>query len=103
MDSFSNWWYTINGFTLPKITAAGKNFASFDLPFILKTPKSNLIEIRHRSIDPGTLWMKPTDEKVPNTKECMCRAGIDGEVAHTAVEDAIVVIKLIRKKYGLLD
>ena len=29
----------------------------------------------------------------------MKRAGIEGNVAHTALEDAEVVIKLIRKKF----
>ena len=37
------------------------------------------------------------DEMLPDTQECMRRAGIDGEVAHTALEDARLVVELVRR------
>ena len=43
-------------------------------------------------------WRPETDGvELPNTKTCMERAGISGEVAHTAIEDARVVALLIRQ------
>jgi len=39
------------------------------------------------------------DDEVPNTEKCMERAGIKGNVAHTALEDALVVVELIRKHF----
>jgi oligoribonuclease (3'-5' exoribonuclease) len=84
------------------LTAAGKNFGSFDRQFLEQLPNwKEHVLTQHRCIDPGNLWWDPrVDEKgLPNTKTCMERAGIPGEVAHTAVEDAIVVVKLIRNWY----
>ena len=43
-------------------------------------------------------WQPEIDgAQLPDTKTCMERAGINGEVAHTAVEDAQVVVRLIRQ------
>lgn len=77
---------------------AGKNFASFDKPFLEQcVPRwKSDIKIRHRTIDPGNLFWRPGDEFVPDTKTCYQRAGLPGTVAHTAVEDAVGVVKLIR-------
>lgn len=77
--------------------AAGKNFASFDRQFLRRIPSFRYVKIHHRSIDPAMLFWNPTiDAEPPSTKTCMERAGIAGEVAHTAVEDAIAVIKMVR-------
>ena len=43
----------------------------------------------------ATEWL-PTDDKLPNSKTCYERAGIGGKVAHTALEDALAVVQLIR-------
>jgi len=63
-----------------KIVVAGKNYASFDA-------------------DPAALYWQPEIDgmELPNTKTCMERAGIGGDVAHIAVEDARVVVRLIRR------
>lgn len=79
------------------ITAAGKNFAAFDLQFLRRLPRFNL-HISSNVLDPSILYWEPGDKKLPDTLECMKRAGIEGEIAHTAMEDAEVVVKLIRKK-----
>jgi len=82
-----------------RLTVAGKNFGSFDRQFLERLPYwQDLIHIEHRCIDPGSLYYRPDiDDGLPDTKTCMERAGIAGEVAHTALEDALVVVKLIRK------
>jgi DNA polymerase III alpha subunit (gram-positive type) len=81
------------------LTVAGKNFSGFDRPFLEKLRHwVKLNGTQHRVADPGNLYWDPqTDLKgLPDLKTCMERAGITGEVAHTAVEDAIVVAKLVR-------
>jgi hypothetical protein len=81
------------------INVAGKNFASFDKVFLEKLPNfTSKIKIRSRIIDPAvyaTDWK--SDLAVPGLKLCKERAGIDGEVTHDAVDDAIDVIKVLRK------
>ncbi len=82
-----------------KIIVAGKNYASFDARFLSKlTGWNKHIKTHHRILDPAAMYWQPETDGVelPDTKTCMKRAGIDGEVAHTAVEDAQVVVRLIR-------
>lgn len=81
------------------INVAGKNAASFDLPFLTKKITNwGDISFSQRVIDPAILYYQLGDERLPNSKECMIRAGLQGEVAHTALEDALMVVKLIRHK-----
>jgi len=83
-----------------KVFVAGKNFASFDARFLAKlTNWKKHLKTHHRILDPAALYWQPETDgaQLPDTKTCMERAGIDGEVAHTAVEDARVVVHLIRK------
>lgn len=85
-----------------KVLAAGKNFATFDIRFIEKLPQldSFPVEFSHRVVDPAMLYLNPAiDSGPPSMFECMKRAGIGGEVAHTALEDALMVISLLRKKF----
>lgn len=78
---------------------AGKNFQGFDRPFLKKLERFGRVNMLHRCIDPSMLYWNPAkDQQPPSTKECYERAGITDEVAHTAVEDAIGIIKLIRHK-----
>ena len=85
-----------------KINVAGKNFGNFDSKFLEKLPHhSLLVKFNHRILDPAILYLdleKDTDT-LPSTETCMKRAGIDGEVKHTALEDALNVVRLLRKKY----
>jgi hypothetical protein len=80
------------------IQAAGKNFGSFDKQFLERLPGlKGWVKFKHRSIDPGNLFWRPqTDKELPGSKTCMERAGIPGEVAHTAVADAMAVIQMVR-------
>jgi DNA polymerase III alpha subunit (gram-positive type) len=96
-------WLASNGFDnfedLPiSITAAGKNFATFDKLFLQKLPSwGTAISIKQRVIDPAILFMDwQNDQTLPNLKQCMERAGIDGEVTHDALQDAIDVVRVVR-------
>ena len=82
------------------INPAGKNLSSFDIPFLKSKIKDwGSIYFLNRSIDPAILYFDlENDDSLPDMKKCMERAGIAGEVAHTAIEDALVVVKLLRHK-----
>ena len=83
------------------ITAAGKNFAAFDLQFLKrKTDILKHVNIRHKIIDPAILLLNENDEVLPGTSECKVRIGMSDHVAHTATEDALDVVKMIRFALG---
>lgn len=82
-----------------EINVAGKNIAAFDLPFLRKKIKNwGSISFKNRVLDPAILYYEKGDKILPDMKLCMERAGIIGEVAHTALEDAMMVVRLIRNK-----
>ena len=79
------------------VTPAGKNFASFDRQFLKRLPDfEKKVRLHHRTLDPAMLFWLPADEKLPDSKTCYERAGMDPKVAHTALEDALAVVQLIR-------
>jgi hypothetical protein len=82
------------------VNVAGKNVGGFDMPFLKSKIKNwEGIYFRHRTIDPSILYFDLTlDREIPDTATCMKRANLLGPVAHTALEDAIVIVKLIRGK-----
>jgi len=81
------------------VTASGKNFTSFDLQFLKQVHGfSEHVHFKHRSIDPAIFFWRPdTDAALPDTRTCLERAGLEERVAHTAVEDCIGVIQLVRR------
>ena len=83
------------------ITAAGKNFATFDLKFLERLPRwKQWIRVRQRIIDPSILFTDwDNDESLPGLSKCKERCGLPPEVAHDAVEDAMDVISLLRSEY----
>ena len=83
------------------ISAAGKNFGAFDLQFLNKQLEfDKVIRFRHRFLDPGILYFDPkVDTVIPSQQECLDRANLDEQVEHTAVEDAMQVVKLLRNHY----
>jgi DNA polymerase III alpha subunit (gram-positive type) len=94
-------WLQTNGFkegTPITITAAGKNFASFDKVFLERLPKWNQhVRIKQRIIDPAVLcvdWKNDTD--LPNLNLCMNRLKVYGEVTHDALADSIDVVRVLR-------
>lgn len=85
------------------INVAGKNPAGFDIPFLLKLPgwRNDLIKFHRRVIDPAILCFDPEkDEVLPDLQTCLNRCGIDSTVKHTAVEDAMDIIKVLRNKWN---
>jgi oligoribonuclease (3'-5' exoribonuclease) len=79
------------------LTPAGKNFASFDRQFLRRLPRfEQVVKLHHRTLDPAVLFWRPEDEKLPDSKTCYERAGLDNKVSHTAVEDALAVVRLVR-------
>lgn len=88
----------------PMMTAGGKNFSGFDLPFLKSIPAwSKLVRIRHRVADPATLWFNPlTDETLPDLQTCMERAGVSGKVTHRADEDALDTAAVLSAGYQRL-
>lgn len=97
-DDMAEWLKTTCGWDgSTGLTPAGKNFASFDRQFLKKLPRfEKTVRLHHRTLDPAILYWCPEDEKLPDSKTCYQRAGMDGKVAHTAVEDALAVVRLTR-------
>ena len=91
-------WIKANDLDPMQLQAAGKNFASFDMQFLSRVPRFNEhVKFRHRILDPAILYWRPLeDERLPDSKSCYERAGLDNKVAHTAVEDALAVVRLVR-------
>jgi DNA polymerase III alpha subunit (gram-positive type) len=104
---FYKWLYnttkTSNMYGEPiKIIVAGKNVASFDIPFLENIPNWNHSRIKfgHRVIDPAMLYIDfNSDLSVPSLETCLERAEFSPNVTHNAIEDAWDVIKVLRKKY----
>jgi len=84
------------------ITVAGKNFSRFDWEFLVRLPGwTNQINFSRRVIDPGVLFTDwKNDHRLPGLGDCMKRAGLDKEVSHRAVEDAMDVVELLRVATG---
>jgi hypothetical protein len=103
VHEFTKWMLHCSGLTLPKnkITPAGKNFASFDNNFLKQCGFDGCFH--HRTFDPAPLYWQLGDKTMPDTKTCMERAGLDGHVAHTALEDAVTVVHLIRRGVARLS
>lgn len=83
-----------------KLTVAGKNYANFDSKFLSRNLNGwdELIPVHHRVIDPGNLYWDFIEDgiKLPSMEKCFERAGIQKNVGHRAVEDALDVVRLVR-------
>lgn len=107
IPDFKQWLY-VNGFTpntrgVLKIVAAGKNFASFDLQFLLAIPdfESYGIGFHHRSIEPGMAYIDWKKDTVPpGTDMCKIRAALPKAIKHDAISDAWDVIQMLRPQYN---
>lgn len=82
------------------INLAGKNFMGFDNLFLKEhTDFHNHINIRSRVLDPAILYFKLNeDNTLPGLQTCLERASIPNIVKHTAIEDCLDVIQLLRLK-----
>lgn len=78
-------------------TAAGKNVAGFDLPWLRSLPGGHRLKFRSRCIDPGVMWWIPAlDATVPDLATCLARADIGIGRPHDALADARAVVRLVR-------
>lgn len=83
------------------LNVAGKNFGTFDKPFLERLPRwKQLFKFRNRILDPTITFVDwENDEELPGLSECKVRAGLSDVVTHNAVDDAIDVIELLRTQY----
>lgn len=83
------------------INVAGKNFGTFDNVFLKKLPWwQKLIQAKQRIMDPAMLFLDwEHDEELPSLTICKDRAGVEGDVTHDALEDAMDVVDVLRKFY----
>lgn len=85
---------------IEKVKASGKNFATFDKPFIDNLPDfKDLVKFHHRIFDPGSLYFAKSDTEIPDMKKILERMGVRQEfkeVKHTSIEDSEAVIQMIR-------
>lgn len=80
-----------------KLVPVGKNVQGFDLPFLRHSLGVRTEDFfSHRCLDPGQFWIDwEADQVPPNTARCKERAGLGGNVAHRALDDAKDCIRLI--------
>lgn len=78
------------------LTPAGKNFAGFDKRFL---PKELADVFHHRVIDPGSVFVDFTKDKLPGLNDLIDYAAKPG-VAHRALEDARDVVRVLRRRYA---
>lgn len=83
------------------VNAAGKNVASFDLPFLAKLVGWPSDRFRHRVIDVGNLWWVPeVDDALPDMTACVGRSGVTGDwQQHSALHDCYLTIESIRLRF----
>ena len=83
-----------------KATFAGKNFGGFDKLFLNYVPCwKEKIPTHHRCFDPGSLYFRSDiDKEIPSLYECAKRIGIETTNKHRAMDDAEIVIALLRAK-----
>lgn len=89
-----------NGLKDQKVVFAGKNAANFDLPFLRNYGLAEKIQIHHRVIDVGSMYFQPQVGNCvpPSLKGCLDIAGLPSVVEHTALSDALQVVRLVRAK-----
>lgn len=96
------WWLGSNDLypETENLVVAGKNFAAFDRNFLDLLPHwANNVRMKHRFIDPGSLYYRPgIDDVPPDTEECLRRAGLTPHVSHKALVDAFDIVHLIRAR-----
>lgn len=84
-----------------KLVVAGKNFYGFDYRNLDKIMPKKLVKFHHRALDPCALYLDPLNDEVPpSLEECLKRAGLKPTGLHTAIGDALDVIKLLRAAKG---
>lgn len=83
-----------------KIWIVGKNFAAFDDRFLCEHDAWNQVRRYHRILDVGSLLFRPADNKIRDLKECLAILGIDKEIEHRAIDDALDVATIVSRFFA---
>lgn len=79
---------------------AGKNVGTFDIPRLdhhTKSEFSRWIKADYRYLDPGNMFVRRGDARVPSLDEILKREGMPGAVDHTALADALATVAAIER------
>jgi oligoribonuclease (3'-5' exoribonuclease) len=98
-DAFLSWLFR-NNIGYETQTYAGKNIASFDIPFLKnRIPGwAESISMKQRTIDPAILCVDwENDIEMPNLQKCMDRTIEQGIVTHDGLQDCYDTLQVIRK------
>ncbi len=98
INKFIMAWCLKNGLK-DNITFAGKNFATFDLDFLLSRGGDCPLKYHRRVLDPANMYARVSDSVLPNTDECIKRAGLQAGPPHMGLSDAWDVIRLIQNHW----
>lgn len=100
VEAFMSWLKVEGILKESKITFAGKNFATFDKLFLEKLPNWKDVPMGHHFLDPSSLYLDPKNDKQPPSLEiCAKRAGLSMAATHRAVDDARLVVEVLRRHY----
>lgn len=82
-----------------KPSFAGKNFSGFDLQFLKRRIHfwKDTVPMHYRHLDVGSMYFKKDMAGIPSLDECRCIAGLPGTISHRAIDDARLVLELIRR------
>ena len=77
------------------VTVAGKNAASFDIPFLKEQYGRDYgLKFRHRVLDPTSMYVQPDDDAPPSLNTCL--GSRPDRRSRIALDDAIDVVNVIR-------
>ncbi len=84
------------------LNIAGKNYAAFDKLFLDGVDGwQNNVKCERRFLDPSMIHVDwKNDKRLPSLDECLNRAGVDTNVTHDALQDAIDTLLCIRADYN---
>lgn len=86
-----------------KFTVAGKNYDRFDLQFLNRIKGWDTeIEplLQRRTLDVGSLYFDPKDDKLVNLDACLEKVNIRGMVTHRALDDALAVATAVTRFFA---
>lgn len=81
---------------------AGKCFEGFDKKWLVEKEPRFENYFHRRVLDPTSMFVRTEDETPPNLTTCLRRAGFVGPTnLHSAVADALDVIRCVRSFWGI--
>lgn len=88
-----------------QVTYAGKNAAGFDLPMLERQCHAfkELCNPHHRVLDPGPMFSRRGMKSTPTLNAIIEQEGLDAQVTHTALDDALAVVAAIERFFNLQE